>query len=59
MNLQNAHYATRYKISKTEYIVIFKEIDKTSQYYNIRKFITTITNNNLNYLQYRNIRENR
>lgn len=55
----NLYYATRYKISKTEYIVIFKEIDKTSQYYNIRKFITTITNNNLNYLQYRNIRENR
>lgn len=34
MNLQNAHDATRYKIFQTEHIMIFKGIDKTSQYYN-------------------------
>lgn len=45
------------KYPKRNILWYLKEIDKkTSQYYNnIHKFIITITNNNLNYLQYRNI----
>lgn len=49
MNLQNAHDATRYKIFQTEHIMIFKGIDKTSQYYNTNtsshKYTSSITNN--------------